>query len=89
MKSILLSSLTAFLFINNAMASETIANEASIRAALTASLSSAMAEIDTRDTVNLVAKQLDKQMLQLHTNQIVEEAQSGLPRNQFKVVIAD
>jgi hypothetical protein len=89
MKPILLSSLTAFLFINNAMASETITNEAAIKAAITASLSSAMAQINTTDTMDLVAKQLDKQLLTLQTNQIVEEAQSGLPRNQFKVVIAD
>jgi hypothetical protein len=89
MKSILVSSLAAFLFINNAMASETISNEAAIKAALTASLSSAIAQIDTKDTLNLVSNQLDKQMLTLHTNQIIVEAQSGLPTNQFKVVIAD
>jgi hypothetical protein len=71
------------------MASETISNEAAIKAALTASLSSAIAQIDTKDTLNLVSNQLDKQMLTLHTNQIIVEAQSGLPTNQFKVVIAD
>lgn len=89
MKKIFLSSLTALLLINNASASETVTTEAAVKAELSQSLSNAIAQINTKDTINLVARQLDRQMLTLHTNTIVEEAHNGLPTNQFKVVIAD
>lgn len=88
-KSVLLSSLTALLFTNNVFAQEKESLQSFANAEISLFIQQSLDQIKPVDTQVLNANQVRKQLLELTTNELVKDSTSQLPKNRFKVVIAD
>ncbi len=88
-KTILLCSLTALLFTNNVFAQEKVSLQSLANAEITQLLQNDINNLQEVDTQTLVGKLVKKQLLEFKTQELVKEATKTLPKNRFKVVIAD
>ena len=88
-KTILLCSLTALLFTNNLFAQENETLKSLANSEITHLLQSDINNLQKFDTRLLVAKYVKQQQLEFKTQELVKEATKSLPKNKFKVVIAD
>lgn len=87
-KTIILGSVAALLFSNNVFATANLTDKASVKNEIARLIEQSIVEIEKPDTKILVANDLKKQQLELHTQTLVARATESLPRG-FKVVIAE
>lgn len=88
-KTILIGSLTALPFTNNLFAQENETLQSLANSEITYLLQSDINNLQKFDTRLLVAKYVKQQQLAFKTQELVKEATKSLPKNKFKVVIAD
>lgn len=88
-KIILLSSVTALLFANNAYSAQEKKLSSLAKTEISSLLSLSREALQPVETKQQIAKQIEMQLLELQTQDLVESATSQLPKNRFKVVIAD
>ena len=88
-KSVLLSSLTALLFTNNVFAQEKADLQSLANSQISLLLQADINQMQPVDTRVLIAKQVKRQLLELKTGELMKDSTDRLPKNRFKVVIAD
>ncbi len=88
-KTIFLSSLTALLFTHNAYSVQKANMQSLASNEINALLNVSRQAIQPIETKRIIARQIEKQLLELQTHDLIESATRQLPKNRFKVIIAD